>query len=150
MYRYGYRLTLTDSDAANYVSKYVDQFRPAAVTNPVSERPDTCWFYAESTVVPYHTVIICRTSIIQLYTARGDGGEDFFVEQYNDTAVFASKRTLRREHALGARGHGVGHLVMVPTYGGKALGSRKILKIYLHKYTVSCNFSYSALYEKNR
>ena len=34
-------------------------------------------------------------------------------------------------------------LVMVPTYGGKALGSRKICKIHLHKYTVSWNFPYS-------
>ena len=40
-YIYGNRLTLTDSDAANCVSKYqyANQFRPAAVTNPVSERP---------------------------------------------------------------------------------------------------------------
>ena len=58
-----------------------------------------------------------------------------FVEQYNDIVVYASKSTLRREYALGARGHGVGHLVMVPTYGGKALGSRKILKIHLQVYS---------------
>ena len=91
------------------------------------------------------TIIICRTSII-CSAARRDGREDFFVEQYNDTVVYASKSTLRREHALGARGHGVGHLVMIPTYGGKALGSRAIVKIYLYKYTVSCNLMYSALY----
>ena len=67
------------------------------------------------------TIIIYGTSII---CSEGDGGEDFYVEQYNDTAS-----TLRREHALGARSHGVGHFVMVPTYGKKVLGKRKILKI---------------------
>jgi hypothetical protein len=56
-----------------------------------------------------------------------------YVEQYNDTAVYAWKSTLRREHALGARGHGVGHLGMVPTYGGKDLGTRKILTTHLCK-----------------
>jgi hypothetical protein len=70
------------------------------------------------------TIIICGTSII---CSEGDGGEDFYVEQYNDTAVYASKSTLRREHALGARGHGVGHLVMGPTYGKKDLVKRKII-----------------------
>jgi hypothetical protein len=70
------------------------------------------------------TMTICETSII---CSEGDGGEDFYVEQYNDTAVYAWKSTLRREHALRARGHGVGHLVMVPTYGKKALGKRKML-----------------------
>jgi hypothetical protein len=59
-------------------------------------------------------------------SSEGDGSEDFYVEQYDDNAVYASKSSLRREHALGARGYGVGHLVMVHTYGTKALGKRKI------------------------
>ena len=66
------------------------------------------------------------------HSSEGDGSEDFYVEQYDDNAVYASKSSLRREHALGARGHGVlvGYLVMVPTYGGKALESLKIITIY--------------------
>ena len=43
------------------------------------------------------------------------------------------KSTLRREHALGAWGHGVGHFGMVPTYREKALGTHKILMINLCK-----------------
>ena len=136
---------MIDSDAANFVTKYVYiyQFRPAAVTNPVSERP----VGSMQNVQVCLTIIICGTSIVCSERRRG---RRFFVEQYNDTTVYASKSEQRCEHALGARGHGVGHLGMVPTYGGKALGSHKILKIHLYKYTVSCNFSYSALYEKNR
>ena len=90
------------------------------VTNLVSELP----VGSMQKVQVCLTIIICRTSII---CSEGDGGEDFYAEHYNDTAVYASKSTLRREHALGARGHGVGHLVMVPTYGKKALGKRKML-----------------------
>jgi hypothetical protein len=51
---------------------------------------------------------------------------------------------------LGARGHGVGHLVMVTNYGKKALANRKILKVHLYKSAVSCNLTYSALHVKNR
>ena len=35
--------------------------------------------------------------------------------------IYAPKSIKRREHALGAPGHSVSHLGMVPTYGGKAL-----------------------------
>ena len=63
----------------------------------------TCWFYVECTGVHYHNFLQNLNRM-----QRGETGPKiFFVEQYNDTAVFASKSTLRREHALGARGHGV-------------------------------------------
>ena len=91
------------------------------VTNLVSELPVSSMQKVQVCL----TIIICRTSIICSEERRA---RRLFVEPYNDTVVYASKSTLRREHALGARGHGVGHLVMVPTYGGKALGNREILK----------------------
>ena len=53
-YRYGHRLTLTDSDAANSVSKYVDQFGPDGYESGLRT---TCWFYAESTGVPNHNYL---------------------------------------------------------------------------------------------
>ena len=124
---------------------YVDQFRRAGHESGLRT---TCWFYAESTGVPHNNYLQNLN-----HMQRGETGAKTFLLSSKMTLQYMLRkvrRTIRREHALGARGHGVGHLVMVPTYGGKALGSHKILKIHLHKYTVSCNFSYSALYEKNR
>ena len=55
-YRYGHRLTLTDSDAANNVSKYLyaNQFRPAGHESGLRT---ICWFYAESTGVPHNNYL---------------------------------------------------------------------------------------------
>jgi hypothetical protein len=78
------------------------------VTNLVSELP----VGSMQKVQVCLTIVICRTSIICSEKRRA---RRLFVEQYNDTVVYASKSTLRREHVLGARGHGVGYLVMVPT-----------------------------------
>ena len=138
-----------------FVSKYVDQFRPTCHEFGLRT---TCWFYAERTRVPHHNY---RQNLNRMQ--REETGAKTFLFSSKMTMQYMLRKvpyavsmplghgaTVRREHALGARGHGVGHLVMVPTYGGKYLGSRKIFKIHLHKYTVSCNFSYSAPYEKNR
>ena len=57
-YRYGHRLTLTDSDAAIFFKintcMYVNQFRPAGHESGLRT---TCWFYAESTGVPYNNYL---------------------------------------------------------------------------------------------
>ena len=57
-YRYGHRLTLTDSDAANNVFffkyLYVHLLRPAGHESGLRT---TCWFYAESTGVPHNNYL---------------------------------------------------------------------------------------------